>query len=103
MAARRSDPGVSDTEAHVPPERWEGVDPSPREPWVKDQAKQLWPPTIVWAWLLGSAAQVHTPSTSVRLAMSLEARGSSLGTWEVGVTEGAATVYAIAIPCVRIG
>lgn len=41
MAARGSDPGVSDTEAQVPPERWEGVDPSPREPRVKDQAKQV--------------------------------------------------------------
>lgn len=34
--------------------------------------------------------------------MSPEAHGSSLGTWEEGVTEGAAKVYATAIPCVRI-
>lgn len=79
------------------------MDPSPREPRVKDRAQQFWPQTVAWACVLGSAAQAHMPSTLVRLAVSLEAHGSSPGTWEVGVTKGVAKVHAAAIPCVRIG
>lgn len=70
---------------------------------MKTRPNSAGPQTVAWACLLGSAAQAHILSTSVRLAGSLEACGSSLGTWELWVMGRAPKVYAAAIPCVRIG